>query len=109
MSEQSVIDRIRQLDAEKAKLLSEAKKEALKKVEDAISELHSLGFTNYRLQEVGADPDPRKIRRTASSDRECQICQFKTNPPHDGRKHRSQTIKKPFTDAELHDLGLEKA
>ena len=109
MSEQSVIDRIKQLDAEKAKLLDAAKRGALKKVEDAIGELHSLGFTNYRLQEVDADPGPRKIRRPASPDRECQICRFKTIPSHDSRKHRSQAVKKPFTDAELHDMGLQKA
>jgi hypothetical protein len=44
----SVLDRIKALDAEKAKLLDEAKAEALTAANNAIKTLNELGF-NYRL------------------------------------------------------------
>jgi hypothetical protein len=39
----------------------------------------------------------------------CPICQFQTTPPHDGRTHRSQKKKSPFSAAELKEKGLVKA
>ena len=48
----SVLDEIRKLDEQKAKLLNQAKKEALQKAEAAIRELNELGF-DYRLVEGG--------------------------------------------------------
>jgi ribosomal protein L13E len=40
----------------------------------------------------------------------CPICKFKTVPPHDARKHRfaQGKNKRPFTAAELSNLGLKK-
>jgi DNA-binding protein H-NS len=35
-------------------------------------------------------------------------CDFQTTPPHDGRTHRSQKKKAPFSVAELTDKGLAK-
>ena len=42
-------------------------------------------------------------------DAACPICGFKTIPPHDGRAHRSQSPKKPFTADELAARGFRKA
>lgn len=53
MAQNSVLDRIKKLDEEKAQLLSQAKSEALAKANTAIDELNSLGF-NYRLIEAKA-------------------------------------------------------
>lgn len=44
----SVLEKIRKLEEQKASLLSEAKKEALAKANEAVKELNELGF-NYQL------------------------------------------------------------
>jgi hypothetical protein len=38
----------------------------------------------------------------------CPICEFQTSPPHDGRTHRNQKKKGPFSAAELKEKGLVK-
>lgn len=55
MATNSVLDKIRALDEQKAKLLGEAKAQALQNAKDAIAELNSLGF-NYRLAEGEGSP-----------------------------------------------------
>jgi hypothetical protein len=106
----SVLEKLQALDAQRAELLEGAKKEALDKAEKAVAELNELGF-NYRLVE-GAVRAPRNAGAEApkrqARDLPCQICKFKTTPHHDGRAHRSQKTKKPFTGAELEKLGLTK-
>jgi len=46
-------------------------------------------------------------------DAPCKICGFKTEPLHDGRRHKSQGIyksdRRPLTNAELTKFGLKKA
>ena len=106
----SVLDELKALNERRERLLEAAKTEALEKAERAVAELNELGF-NYRLVE-GAVRAPRKAGTEApkrqTRDAPCPICEFKTNPHHDGRAHRSQKTKKPFTDAELAKLGLMK-
>ena len=46
--------------------------------------------------------------RRQTRDTPCPICGFKTNPHHDGRAHRSQEPKRPFTGEELSEKGLAK-
>ena len=108
----SVLEKIRALDEQRAKLLEGAKSEALKKANDAIDELNSLGF-HYHLSESGeqlAKPsNGRKVQsKRQQRDIPCPICEFKTTPMHDGRAHRSQKKKAPFTAAELAEKGLVK-
>jgi hypothetical protein len=38
----------------------------------------------------------------------CPICEFQTSPPHDGRTHRKQKKKGPFSAPELKEKGLVK-
>lgn len=103
----NAIQRIKQLDQERASLLASAKKEALTRATQAIDELNTLGF-NYQLVE-NAKQRNRKVTRTIK-DAPCPVCQFKTDPPHDARGHRSQgKRKKPFTPAQLKELGYTKA
>ena len=108
----SVLEKLKALDAQRAQLLDGAKKEALDNVERAVAELNKLGF-DYRLVE-GAAPAraPRKATSHApkreARDVPCPICKFKTTPHHDGRMHRSQKGKKPFTVEELMEKGLTK-
>jgi hypothetical protein len=108
----SVLEKLKALDAQRAQLLDDAKKEALDNAEKAVAELNELGF-NYSL--VGGASPTRAPRKAASQapkrqarDVPCPICKFKTTPHHDGRMHRSQKTKKPFTVEELMEKSLTK-
>ena len=112
----SVLEKLKALDEQRAKLLEGAKAEALDKAQKAVAELNELGF-DYSLVEGYRAPAlraPRKERSEAEApkrqarDLPCPICEFKTNPHHDGRAHRSQKAKKPFTVEELMERSLTK-
>jgi hypothetical protein len=114
----SVLEKLKALDAQRAQLLDDAKKEALENAERAVAELNELGF-HYSLVEGASTPSapPRAPRKSASQaqaskrharDVPCPICKFKTSPHHDGRMHRSQKSKKPFTVEELMEKHLAK-
>jgi hypothetical protein len=101
----SVLDQLKKLEEQRAKLLDGAKEEALTKAKAAIAELNELGFS-YTLNAGG-----KKAGLTRQRDPEaaCSICEFATVPGHDGRMHRSQgKNKKPFTAKELEEQGLKK-
>lgn len=108
----SVLEKLKALDEQRAKLLDDAKKEALDAAEKAVDELNSLGF-DCRLVEGAARKErsegarPKALKRQAR-DLPCPVCDFKTTPHHDGRAHKSQKTKKPFTAAELADMGYVK-
>jgi hypothetical protein len=110
----SVLEKLKALDAQRAQLLEDAKKEALDNAEKAVAELNELGF-RYTLTEGASTSKARAPRKPASPppkrqarDLPCPICEFKTSPHHDGRMHRSQKTKKPFTVEELMESGLTK-
>jgi hypothetical protein len=114
----SVLEKLKALDAQRAQLLDDAKKEALDNAEKAVAELNELGF-HYTLTEGASisTPTPRAPRKTSSQaqatkrqakDLPCPICHFKTSPHHDGRMHRSQKTKKPFSVEELMEKHLAK-
>jgi hypothetical protein len=109
----TVLEKLKALDAQRAQLLEGAKKEALDNAEKAVAELNELGF-HYTLTE-GATSTARAPRKASdhapkrqARDLPCPICKFKTTPHHDGRMHRSQKSKKPFTVEELMEKGLTK-
>jgi hypothetical protein len=110
----TVLEKLKALDAQRAQLLEGAKKEALDNAEKALAELNELGF-HYSLVEGGGSTAraPRKAgiqaAKRQAKDVPCPICKFKTTPHHDGRMHRSQKSKKPFTVEELMEKGLTKA
>ncbi len=58
----SVLDQIKKLDEQKAKLLADAKKESLASAEKAIADLNSLGF-NYKLVLDGGTTRRTGIRK----------------------------------------------
>jgi hypothetical protein len=111
----SVLEKLKALDEQRAKLLDDAKKEALDNAERAVAELNELGF-HYILTEGASSASPARAPRKASShapkrqarDLPCPICEFKTTPHHDGRMHRSQKTKHPFTVEELMERHLAK-
>jgi hypothetical protein len=111
----TVLEKLKALDAQRAQLLDGAKKEALDNAEKAVAELNELGF-HYSLTEAASTLPARAPRKASSpspkrqaKDLPCPICHFKTTPHHDGRMHRSQKSKKPFTVEELMEKGLTKA
>jgi len=114
----SILEKLKALDAQRAQLLEGAKKEALDTAEKAVAELNELGF-HYSLVEGASTSTstPRAPRKAPSKakapkrqhrDLPCPICKFKTTPHHDGRLHRSQKTKKPFTVEELMEKHLTK-
>jgi hypothetical protein len=113
----TVLEKLKALDAQRATLLEDAKKEALDNAEKAVAELNELGF-HYNLTEGATSASTQSAPRKATSkaqapkrqarDLPCPICHFKTTPHHDGRMHRSQKTKKPFTVEELMEKGLTK-
>jgi hypothetical protein len=109
-----VLEKLKALDAQRAQLMDDAKKEALDNAERAVAELNELGFHYSLVESASASPAraPRKPSSQASKrqarDLPCPICNFKTTPHHDGRMHRSQKSKKPFTVEELTERGLTK-
>jgi hypothetical protein len=113
----TVLEKLKVLDAQRTQLLDDAKKEALENAQKAVAELNELGF-HYTLTEGASisTASPARAPRKASAqapkrqarDLPCPICHFKTNPHHDGRMHRSQKTKKPFTVEELMEKGLTK-
>ena len=112
----TVLEKLKALDAQRAELLEDAKKEALDNAEKAVAELNELGF-HYTLTEGASTSSaaPRAPRKAAAQapkrqprDLPCPICEFKTTPHHDGRMHRSQKTKKPFSVEELREKHLAK-
>src|SRR3984957_10168702 len=111
----TVLEKLKALDAQRAQLLDDAKKEALENAEKAVAELNGLGF-HYTLTEGASSASPARAPRRAPSqvpkrqarDLPCPICHFKTMPHHDGRLHRSQKSKQPFTVEELMERHLAK-
>jgi hypothetical protein len=108
----SVHEKLKALEDQKSALLKEAKASALGQAEAAIRELNELGFL-YRLSEgAGKAKAERQGKADApkrqSKNQPCPICHYLTVPPHDGRSHRSQAHKKPFTSEELGTKGLKK-
>jgi hypothetical protein len=111
----SVLEKLKALDAQRAQLLDDAKKEALENAEKAVADLNALGF-HYTLTEGASSSSPARAPRKPTTqapkrqarDLSCPICHFKTTPHHDGRMHRSQTTKKAFTVEELMEKGLTK-
>ena len=99
---------LKALDDQRAKLIEDAKHGALEKAHKAIAELNDLGF-NYRLTESDRAAPAKAARASKSAggakrqikDAVCPICHFKTSPMHDGRSHRGQDPKRPFTATEL--------
>ena len=112
----SVLEKLKDLDAQRAQLLEGAKKEALDNAKKAVAELNELGFHYILTEGASVSTSTQRAPRKAASqapkrqarDVPCPICHFKTTPHHDGRMHRSQKSKKPFTVEELMEKGLTK-
>jgi hypothetical protein len=110
--QKSAIEEIKELKVQLESKTQQAKEEALDRAREAIEVLRELGIDNDTiLKDLGF-----RGRAQAQESREgrapkegpCPICNFQTDPPHDGRSHRGQTKKKPLTAEELEQKGLTK-
>ena len=110
----SVLDQLKSLDEQRTKLLEGAKKEALEAAQKAIADLNALGFDFKLVEGSGTARRPPRERtegeasKRQARDTPCPICEFRTEPHHDRRAHRSQETKRAFTEEELKDKGLTK-
>jgi hypothetical protein len=97
----SVLDHIRTVEHQKAKV----KTETLRKVTQALNELNKLGF-DYGVVVNGSE----RVRRSTRTlkDAPCRICGFRTVRPHDARAHRGQAKKAPFTRKELAERAMRR-
>lgn len=91
----SPVERLAKVNAERASLFATIREEALKRIEGAIKDLAEVDAF-YELVEKRNAPQHR-----ASSQKACSTCKFLTNPPHNARAHKSQSVKAPFTADEL--------
>jgi hypothetical protein len=116
VKQSTVLEKLKELDAQRDQLLLDAKKDALARAEEAVSELNALGF-HYYLGEGDARPIPArrsnqpvatKSARHVPKDAPCPICKFRTDRPHDRRSHRMQKRKRPFNDKELEAMGMTR-
>jgi hypothetical protein len=95
MAEKS-IQRIKDLDAERASIFDQAKEEALEKAKAAVAELNGLGL-NYTLTSGGKASKAGSAKgKGAIKAAACPICEFQTTPPHDGRTHRKSKEERPI-------------
>ena len=86
MAERSAIQRIKELDEERAEIFDKAKEEALEKAKEAVEMLNSLGL-EYRLvngvQETRTTkaPDRAVGNKGAVRDAPCSVCGFDLSAP----------------------------
>ena len=112
--QKSVIDEIKELKAQIQSKTEQAKAEALRSAKEAIDFLRELEIDNDTiLKDLGfrartKSPKEKVAKQASSTDESCPICNFRTDPPHDGRSHRGQSKKKPFTADELEEKELTK-
>ena len=74
-----VLEKLKALDAQRAKLLADAKKEALDNAEKAVAELNELGF-HYTLTEGASSSTALRAPRKASSKLKLQSAKRVTCP-----------------------------
>ena len=110
--QKSAIEEIKELKARMESMTEQAKAEALDKANEAIGVLRELGLNNdtilKQLGFKGRAAAKESREGSAPKDEPCPICHFRTDPPHDGRSHRGQPKKKPFTADELEQKALTK-
>jgi hypothetical protein len=112
--QKSAIEEIKELKARMESITEQAMAEALAKANEAIGVLRELGLNNDTiLKQLGfrgraAAKESKSREESAPKDEPCPICHFRTDPPHDGRSHRGQPKKKPFTAEELEQKALTK-
>lgn len=103
---QKILDEIKKLEGRKQEAIKQLVAERDAKVKEYNDALAELGY-----KDEDEEPEPTAVkekRQRKAPEGPCPICNFATEPAHDGRKHRQQNPKGPFTAAELAKFGLKK-
>jgi hypothetical protein len=110
--QKSAIEEIKELKAQLESKTEQAKTQTLDRANEAIGFLRELGIDNDTiLKELGfrgRAKDRGSREATPPKEEPCPICNFRTDPPHDGRSHRGQAKTRPLTAEELEKKGLTK-
>jgi hypothetical protein len=110
--QKSVIEEFQELKARIESLTAHVKSEALDKANEAIGVLRELGIGSDAILKAldfgGRAKTEESGKGRPPKDEPCPICNFRTDPPHDGRSHRGQTKKKPLTAEELEQKEMTK-
>lgn len=96
------VQRLAQIDKERAELAASIKEAALKKANDAVTELIALGYHFELAERIVATG----TKKGFPADTNCKVCGFRTTKPHDARAHKSQPVAAPFNDEELKSRNL---
>jgi hypothetical protein len=97
----------------RTKLVAGAKAALLAKGEQIIVQLRGLGFS-YKFSTTVSPEKPKSHKKGAGQAINhtprgiCPVCHYSTQPNHDGRSHRRQETKGPFTATELAERGLTR-
>jgi hypothetical protein len=118
--QEDVLAALEKLDADqtklteaRAKLVAGAKEALLARGEQIVVQLRALGFS-YKFSTTVSSEKPKSHKKGAGQAINhtprgiCPVCHYSTQPNHDGRSHRWQEAKGPFTAAELAERGLTR-
>jgi len=112
-------EELAQLEERRQELIAQLRSDAENTLKQALDDFNKLDLgvayelrARDRVREKGR-VQKRVVAKKGSSagnpDRLCPICGFATIPPHDGRAHRSQSPKRPFSAGELTERGMNAA
>lgn len=85
----SLLDELKKLDEQRAKLIAGAKEEALKKAETAVADLNALGFSYSLIEGEAVKAKKTGITRQRDPNKPCSYC---GEVGHDARFHRGEII-----------------
>ena len=110
----SPAEELERLEKRREQLRAELRSDAEAKLKESVANFNKLDLgVSYGLHQIIAGgrgkTASKKGARTVNAERACPICGFRTVPPHDGRTHRAQKQKRPFTASELSAIGMKKA
>lgn len=103
-----VLDQLKELDSKRAALFNQAKNDALDAAKKALADLKALGLNYSLVEDSGAEKKATRKGTRTLKDVPCPICTFKTDPPHDARRHKIQKKKRPYNPKELEEMGYQK-
>lgn len=89
------------IEEDRSKILESAKAEVVADIEPLLEKLRVMGYEP--ILSFG-----KAKTRTSNPEKSCPICKFRTEPWHDGRWHKTQHTKKPFSDWDLKERRLRK-
>ena len=110
MKQSTVLEKLKELDAQRDQLLSNAKKDALTRAEEAVSELNALCF-HYYLGEGEAGPTlARRSKQPIATKSARHVQKMRLAPSAISALTglMMQKRKRPFNNKELEAMGMTR-